>query len=49
MALRHHTAGNDRPWQFRPSDHTAGNRRHWHGKIHPLPEPSWIARLFGRA
>lgn len=47
-SLRHHTAGNERPWQTRPSDHLRGNRRHIHGAIQPMPQPGFLARLFGR-
>jgi hypothetical protein len=43
--LRHHRAGNARPWQHRPADHTLGNRRHYHGAIRPMQEPSWLERL----
>jgi hypothetical protein len=48
MPLRHHRAGNDRPWQTRPSDHLAGNRLHVHGPIQPMQEPGFLARLLGR-
>lgn len=48
MALRHHTTGNSKPWQYRQPDHMLGNRRHVYGPILPMQEPSWLQRLFGR-
>lgn len=48
MSLRHHTHGNDRPWQYRQPDHALGNRRHVHGPIRPMEPPGFFARLFGR-
>jgi hypothetical protein len=48
MALRHHTTGNARSWEHRPSDHVSGHRRHWHGPIQPMEQPGFFARLFGR-
>jgi hypothetical protein len=46
MSLRFSTWGNQRPWQFvrRPLD--ASLRRQMHGRILPMEEPSWLARLF---
>lgn len=46
MSLRHHTSGNSRPWQFRQPDHTLGNRLHVHGKVRPMEESGFFARLF---
>jgi hypothetical protein len=46
-ALRHTTAGNRAPWQSRPSDHLQGQRMAIHGKIQPMHEPSWLARILG--
>lgn len=48
LHLRHHTSGNARSWQFRPSDHLHGQRRHTHGPILPMEQPGFFARLFGR-
>jgi hypothetical protein len=48
-ALRHTTAGQSKPWQYRPSDHLHGNRRHVFGPILPMRQASWLERLFGRA
>ena len=47
MSLSYHTTGNAKPWQHRPSDHLLGNRAHWYGRIQPMDEPSFLARLLG--
>lgn len=39
---------NTRNWEHRQSDHLRGNWSYIHGKIEPMPQPSWFARLFGK-
>ena len=48
MSLRHHTSGNARPWEHRPSDHrrTCAYRKFVDGPIRPMQEPGWFTRLF---
>lgn len=36
--LSYHVSGNQRPWQYRPSDHLNGNRRHVFGPILPMED-----------
>jgi len=45
-----HTAGNSRPWQYRPSADRLGNAYHRHGPLMPMETPrrSLLSRLLGR-
>ena len=44
------TAGNARPWEYRPSDHLAGSRSFIHGPLQPMAEskPRWWQRITGK-
>ena len=44
------SAGNARPWQYRPSADRLGNAPHVYGRLQPLETPrrSWLAKLMGR-
>jgi hypothetical protein len=50
MSLRHHRAGNAKPWEHRPSDHTrsCAHRMFVSGPIVPLDPPGFFAKLFGK-
>lgn len=45
-----HTAGNSRPWEYRPSADRLGSAYHRHGPLVPMEQPrkGWLARLCGR-
>lgn len=41
-----HTAGNRKPWQYRPSDDRMGNAPHVYGPLRPMQEPRpWWRKL----
>lgn len=49
--MTHHTSGNRRPHQYRPSDHLAGLRQYIHGDLVPMKtarKPGLLARLMGK-
>ena len=45
-----HSAGNNRPWEQRPSDHLAAERAYRGGPLQPLETPrrSFWQRVMGR-
>lgn len=42
------SAGQRRPWEYRPSDDRLGSAYHRHGPLQPLQRPSLLARIFRR-